>query len=96
MESIGFTCKKKIIANFHFLGLFILKSGITAKKKSVCHAALLAVLDEIWGADSSAVLSARMLKFRLPASFKPIWCTSYLELSNSIQFKIGLLRTLIT
>jgi hypothetical protein len=30
MESIGFTCKKKIIANFHVLGL---KNKFKAKKK---------------------------------------------------------------
>jgi hypothetical protein len=33
MESIGFTCKKKIIANFHVLGLFIPKNEFKAKKK---------------------------------------------------------------
>jgi hypothetical protein len=49
------------------------------KKKPFCHAALTAVLDEIQGAASSAVLSARKLKFWQQASFKPIWCTSYSE-----------------
>jgi hypothetical protein len=32
--------KKKIVANFHVLGLYILKSSLERKKKSVCHAAL--------------------------------------------------------
>jgi hypothetical protein len=38
------------------------------------------------GAPSSAVLSARKLKFWLPASFEPTWCTSYsveIPLKNS-------------
>jgi hypothetical protein len=42
-------------------------------------------LDEIWGAASSAVLSARKLKFWLPASFEPTWCTSYSEFWNSFK-----------
>jgi hypothetical protein len=40
MESIGFICKKKIIANFHVLGYFIPKNEFRAKKQSVCHTAL--------------------------------------------------------
>jgi hypothetical protein len=36
-------------------------------------------LDEIRGAASSAVFSSRKLKFRLPATFKPTWCTSNSE-----------------
>jgi hypothetical protein len=43
MESIGFTCKKKIffIANFHVLGLFMAKKhDLSEKKNSVRHAAL--------------------------------------------------------
>jgi hypothetical protein len=39
MESIGFTFKKKIIANFHVLGFLYLKNEFRAKKKSVCHTA---------------------------------------------------------
>jgi hypothetical protein len=39
-------------------------------------------LDEIRGAASSAVFSARKLKFRLIASFEPTCCTSYSEFWN--------------
>jgi hypothetical protein len=72
MEGIGFT--------FHFL---YLKNEIRAKKKFTsvtlrCQR----FLDEIRGAASSAVLSARKLKFWLHASFEPTWCTSYSEFRN--------------
>jgi hypothetical protein len=42
MESIGFACKKKKkIANFHVLGLFMPKKQVQSENKnSVCHAAL--------------------------------------------------------
>jgi hypothetical protein len=39
-------------------------------------------LDEICRAASSAVLSARKLKFWLSASFEPTWCPSYSEFGN--------------
>jgi hypothetical protein len=39
-------------------------------------------LDEILGAASQAVLSARKLKFWLKVSFEPNWCTSYSEFLN--------------
>jgi hypothetical protein len=46
-------------------------------------------LDEICGAASSAVLSARKLKFWLQASFEPTWCTSYSKFWNfEIHLKI--------
>jgi hypothetical protein len=72
-----FHLQKKIIANYHVLGLFIPKNKFRAKKKSVCHAAF-GFLDKILGAEL-AVLSARKLKFWLQISFEPTWCTSNSE-----------------
>jgi hypothetical protein len=72
------------IANFHVLGLFMPKKRVKSEKKiSVCH--VCGFLDEIWGAASSAVLNVRKLKFWLPASFEPTWCTSYSEFWNSFK-----------
>jgi hypothetical protein len=73
MESIGFTC------NFF-------KNDIRAKKNfRLSRNVARGFLDEIWGAASSAVWSARKLKFWLPASFEPTWCTSYSEFWNSLK-----------
>jgi hypothetical protein len=75
----GFTCKKKsfFIANFHVLRLFISKNAFRAKNKIPSNTRrCCGFLDEIWGATSSAVLSARKLQFWLQASFEPTWCTS--------------------
>jgi hypothetical protein len=49
-------------------------------------------LNEICGAASSAVLSARKLKFWLQASFEPTWCTSFeilLKTQESKKIKIS-------
>jgi hypothetical protein len=60
------------IANFHDLGLFIPKKRVLSEKNfSVCRRRCRGFLNEICRAASSAVLSARKLKFWLPASFEP-------------------------
>jgi hypothetical protein len=66
--SIGFVSRKmkKIIADFHVLGLFMDKKHDLSKKKSVCHAPL---LDEICLDATEVALNARKLKFWLPESF---------------------------
>ena len=76
---------KFFIADFHVLGLFIPKKhDLSEKKISVCHAPLpVPLLDEIWDARIPAPSKARMLKFWLPESFWPTWCTSYSEFWNS-------------
>jgi hypothetical protein len=42
-------------------------------------------MDEVWGAASSVVLSARKLKFWLEAPFESTWCTSYSEFWKSYK-----------
>jgi hypothetical protein len=77
--------KKKIYCKFsRFRTFYTLKTSLERTIFSVCHAAspCRGFLDEIWGAASSAVLSARKLKFWLQASFEPTWCTSYSEFWN--------------
>jgi hypothetical protein len=68
------------ITNFHVLGLFIPKKLVWSEKKipSVTRRCR-RFLDEISGAASSAVLSARKLKFWLPTIFEPTCCTLYSE-----------------
>jgi hypothetical protein len=91
--------KEKNIANFHVLGLLYLKNEFRAKKSFSSVTRRCWFLDETWGAASSVVLSARKLKFWLPASFEPTWCTSYsvfwnfeiaLKTQESKNFEISL------
>jgi hypothetical protein len=69
------------LENFHVWGLFIPKKRVKSVKKNpsvTCRCRpYREFLNKIWGAASSAVLGARKLKFWLPASFEPTWCTSY-------------------
>jgi hypothetical protein len=73
--------KKNIfIANFHVLGLYIPKNEFRANFFfRLSRGVAVGFFDEIWCTVSSAVLSARKLKFWSPASFEPTWCTSYSE-----------------
>jgi hypothetical protein len=58
------------------------KTSLERKKNPSVTRRCQRLLDENWAAASSAMLSARKLKFRLPASFEPTWCTSYSEFWN--------------
>jgi hypothetical protein len=93
MESIGFTCKKKsfFYCKFsRFRTFYTLKTSLERKKipsvtRRCRHCRCCRrFLDEILGVASSAMLSARKLKFWQPASFEPTWCTSYSELWNFV------------
>jgi hypothetical protein len=78
---------KKNIADFHVLGLFMAKNMIWAIKnfrlpRAVAVAVNVAVR-KICTSPTGSALKVRNLKFGLPESFGPIWCTSYSEFWNS-------------
>jgi hypothetical protein len=78
--SIGFVSrkKKKNIADFHVLGLFMAKKHVWAKKIFRLPRAV-AVERKICDTPTASPLQARKLKFRLPESFRPTWCPAYSE-----------------
>jgi hypothetical protein len=72
--SIGFVMrkmKKKIIADFHVLGLFMVKKHVLSdRKNSVCYAPAVAVR-KICTSPKGSALIARKLKCWFPESFGP-------------------------
>jgi hypothetical protein len=78
MEKVSVSLAKKGIAYFLVLELYIAKKHVLGEfffRLSRQNPRTL--LDDICIDASSAVSSARKLKFWLPASFEPTWCTYY-------------------
>jgi hypothetical protein len=71
--SIGLVSRKmkKIIADFHVLGLFIAKKHDLSEKKIRLSRAVVAVVGKIWVTPTAFPLRARKLKFWLLESFGP-------------------------
>jgi hypothetical protein len=72
---IGFVMrkmKKKIIADFHVLGLFMAKKhDLSDEKKFRLSRAVAFAVRKICTSATGSALSARKLKFWLPESFEP-------------------------
>jgi hypothetical protein len=70
---------KKIIADFHVLGLFMAKNYDLSEKKILSRAV---AVRKICTAPRGSAFSARKLKFWLPESFEPTWYTLHSEFWN--------------